>query len=74
MIAAVCRTIAAATAVQQGAIDGLEIPLAVIEATGMKIDRVPDFKPFRAAVEPVYENFKGSIGADLLTEALAAVQ
>lgn len=48
--------------------------VARLEAKGMKINRVPDFKPFRAAVQPVYENFKGSIGADLLQEALAAVQ
>ena len=27
----------------------------------MKVNRVTDFKPFRASVESVYEQFKGSI-------------
>ena len=38
----------------------------------MKVNRVSDFKPFRASVESVYEQFKGSIGADLMQEATAA--
>lgn len=130
------------TAVQQGAIDGLEIPLAVIdqnkyaevtkylsltnhtysaipllmnkrlfdrlpedlqkvvteagveatkrqrEATrentkvlldklagaGMTINAVDDLAPFRGAVSNVYDQFRDSIGSDLLDEALAAVQ
>ncbi|HEY8369019.1 MAG TPA: TRAP transporter substrate-binding protein [Thermodesulfobacteriota bacterium] len=48
--------------------------VARLEAKGMRINRVPDFKPFREAVRPVYKEFENSIGADLLKEALAAVQ
>jgi tripartite ATP-independent transporter DctP family solute receptor len=130
------------TAVQQGAIDGLEIPLGVIdqnkyyevtkflsltghiysmiglliakrsldrlpaelkaavieagaEATGaqrtanataqaafrdnlarhgMTINEVPDKAAFRRAVLPMYESFRGQIGADIIRDALAAVQ
>ena len=48
--------------------------IAKLEKSGMKINKVPDFKPFRASVQGVYEQFKGSIGPDLMQEALAAVQ
>ena len=130
------------TAVQQGAIDGLEIPLGVIdqnkyyevtkylsltghiysmiglliarrsldrlppdlkaavteagaEATkqqraanaaaqavfresltkhGMQVNEVPDKAAFRRGVLPMYESFKGQIGADVIKDALAAVE
>ncbi|MBV1799713.1 TRAP transporter substrate-binding protein [Siccirubricoccus sp. G192] len=130
------------TAVQQGAIDGLEIPLGVIdqnkyyevtkylsltghiysmiglliskrsfdrlpaelktavteaaaEATpvqraenarnaaeiarglagkGMQVNEVPDKTAFRRAVLPMYESFRGQIGAEIIRDALAAVQ
>jgi len=130
------------TAVQQGAVDGLEIPLAVVESSklyevtkflsitnhtysmigllmskrtfdklppdlqkaahaagvqatkaqrtaalaysqqlektladkGMKVNRVGDMKPFRAAVTSVYDKVRNDVGADLMKEALAAVQ
>ncbi|MFC7539553.1 TRAP transporter substrate-binding protein [Siccirubricoccus deserti] len=130
------------TAVQQGAIDGLEIPLGVIdqnkyyevtkylsltghiysmnglliskrsfgrlpadlkaavteagaEATreqrrsnaaaqaafreslarnGMQVNEVPDKAAFRRAVMPMYERFRAQIGADIVRDALAAVQ
>lgn len=48
--------------------------LASLEAKGMKINRVADVKPFRAAVQEVYTNVRGSIGEDLMKEALAAVK
>jgi len=48
--------------------------IARLEKSGMKINRVSDFKPFRASVQSVYEQFKGSIGPDLMKETLAAVQ
>ncbi len=38
----------------------------------MKVNRVTDFKPFRASVESVYETFKASIGPELMQEAAAA--
>lgn len=130
------------TAVQQGAIDGLEIPLAVIDGSkfnevtkflsltnhtysmiglvlskrtfdrlpedvrkqvaeaglaataaqrqaagatarelvgtlkgkGVQVNEVADLAPFRKAVLPMYENFRGQIGADVVQEALTAVQ
>jgi TRAP-type C4-dicarboxylate transport system substrate-binding protein len=130
------------TAVQQGAIDGLEIPLGVIdqnkyyevtkylsltghiysmigllmakrsfdrlpadlktavqeaatEATraqraanaaanaglleslrrhGMQVNEVADKAAFRRGVLPMYEAFRGQIGADIVRDALAAVQ
>jgi TRAP-type transport system periplasmic protein len=130
------------TAVQQGAIDGLEIPLGVIdqnkyyevtkylsltghiysmiglliakrsldrlpaelksavieagaEATGaqrvanaaaqaafrenlakhgMQVNEVPDKTAFRRGVLPMYESFRGQIGAEIIRDALAAVQ
>lgn len=45
-----------------------------LEKAGMKVNRVTDFKPFRASVESVYETFKASIGPDLMQEAAAAKQ
>ncbi|MEI6159615.1 MAG: TRAP transporter substrate-binding protein [Roseococcus sp.] len=128
------------TAVQQGAVDGLEIPLAVIEASrynevtkylsmtnhiysmigllsakrsfdrlpedlrgivreaataatatqraaslansrtitdslrgkGMTVNAVADPAAFRQAVLPMYESFRGAIGAEIVQEALAA--
>ncbi|RVT96055.1 TRAP transporter substrate-binding protein [Rhodovarius crocodyli] len=128
------------TAVQQGAIDGLEIPLAVIDANkyyevtkylsmtnhiysmiallmskrshdrlapdlraavqeagtaatarqrtaaatnaralvgslaqhGMTVNEVADPAAFRRAVMPMYESFRGAIGADIVRDALAA--
>ncbi|MEO3999676.1 TRAP transporter substrate-binding protein [Mesorhizobium sp. CAU 1732] len=45
-----------------------------LEATGMTVNRVEDFVPFREAVGSVYEQFRASIGTDLLDETLAAVQ
>ncbi|MBR0673322.1 TRAP transporter substrate-binding protein [Neoroseomonas soli] len=130
------------TAVQQGAIDGLEIPLGIIEQNkyyevtkylsltghiysmigllmakrsfdrlpadlkgpvqeaaaeairaqrtanaaantgfleslrrhGMQINEVPDKTAFRRGVLPMYESFRGQIGADIIRDALAAVQ
>jgi tripartite ATP-independent transporter DctP family solute receptor len=48
--------------------------LARLEKAGMKVNRVGDFKPFRASVQSVYEQFKPSIGPELMSETLAAVQ
>lgn len=130
------------TAVQQGAIDGLEIPLGIIEQNkyyevtkylsltghiysmigllmakrtfdrlpaelkgpvqeaaaeatraqrtanaaantgfleslrrhGMQINEVADKAAFRRGVLPMYESFRGQIGADIVRDALAAVQ
>jgi TRAP-type transport system periplasmic protein len=49
--------------------------LASLEAKGMKINHVKDVKPFRAAVQKVYADVRGTLGdAKLLDEALAAVK
>lgn len=45
-----------------------------LAAAGMQINDVPNAKPFRDAVMPVYDRFRGAIGADLLDQALAAVK
>ncbi|HEX5958179.1 MAG TPA: TRAP transporter substrate-binding protein [Hyphomicrobiaceae bacterium] len=59
------RTAAAAAATET---------LAKLEAAGMKVNRVGDMAPFRAAVKSVHEKFRPSIGPALLDEALAAVK
>jgi len=41
---------------------------------GMKVNSVGDIAAFRASVKPVYDKFKGSIGPELMNEALAAVK
>jgi tripartite ATP-independent transporter DctP family solute receptor len=41
---------------------------------GMQINEVPDKAAFRRAVLPMYESFRGQIGADIIRDALAAVQ
>jgi tripartite ATP-independent transporter DctP family solute receptor len=48
--------------------------LASLESKGMKVNRVKDVKPFRAAVGEVYDKARDSIGADLMKEALAAAK
>jgi tripartite ATP-independent transporter DctP family solute receptor len=41
---------------------------------GMKVNQVSDIPAFRASVRPVYEKFKGSIGADVMTDVMNAVK
>lgn len=48
--------------------------VSTLEKKGMKVNAVADITPFRNSVKPVYEKFKGSIGADLMIDALAAVK
>lgn len=43
-------------------------------AKGMKINAVEDLTPFRTAVKPVYERFRGNIGPQLLDDALKTLQ
>lgn len=72
---AVLDSAAAATKAQREASGAAaKDTLVKLEKAGMKINRVGDFKPFRASVQSVYEQFKPSIGADLMQEAMAAVQ
>ena len=52
-----------------------EAVLASLESKGMKINRVKDVKPFRAKVQKVYADVRGTLGdATLMDEALAAVK
>jgi TRAP-type C4-dicarboxylate transport system substrate-binding protein len=45
-----------------------------LKRQGMQVNEVPDKAAFRRGVLPMYENFKGAIGADIIRDALAAVQ
>lgn len=48
--------------------------LVALEEAGMKINNVDDVAPFREAVAPVYDEFRDSIGGDIVDQALAAVE
>jgi TRAP-type C4-dicarboxylate transport system substrate-binding protein len=37
----------------------------------MTINTIDDLKPFQEAVAPIYEKYRGIVGADLLDQALA---
>ena len=40
----------------------------------MKVNKVADIAPFRESVKPVYEQFKASIGPDIMEDVLAQVK
>lgn len=64
----------AATAAQRKASG--ENALSLVEslkAKGMQVNAIADPAPFRRAVMPMYENFRGQIGADIVQDALKAV-
>lgn len=46
--------------------------LKELAAKGMKINQVPDKKPFEEAVKPMYSEFKKEIGPDVLQTVLTA--
>lgn len=48
--------------------------LTNLRARGMQVNEVPDKAVFRRGVMPMYESFRGQIGADIIRDALAAVQ
>lgn len=48
--------------------------LESIRRNGMQINEVPDKAAFRRGVLPMYESFRGQIGAEIVRDALAAVQ
>jgi tripartite ATP-independent transporter DctP family solute receptor len=66
---------AAATATQrrQSAAAARDL-LEVLRGRGMQVNAVADTAPFRQAVLPMYESFRGQIGADIVQEALAAAR
>jgi tripartite ATP-independent transporter DctP family solute receptor len=66
---------AAATKDQRDAASANATEVAArLEKAGMKVNRVTNFVPFRESVKSVYEQFKSSIGADLMQDALATVK
>ncbi len=64
--------VAATKAQREAAGEAAKEVVAKLEKAGMKVNRISDFKPFRTSVESVYEQFKGSIGPELMQEAAAA--
>jgi tripartite ATP-independent transporter DctP family solute receptor len=66
-------TAATATQRRQSAAAAREL-LEVLRGRGMQVNAVADVAPFRQAVLPMYESFRGQIGADIVQEALAAAR
>ncbi len=48
--------------------------VGALEKKGMKVNTVTDITSFRNSVKPMYEKFKPSIGAETLSEVMAAVK
>lgn len=75
MKTAVNEAAAAAVRIERQTIGALAADLVrSLAGHGMQVNEVPDKATFRRAVLPMYENFRGQIGAELVREALAAVQ
>ncbi|MFM9888968.1 MAG: TRAP transporter substrate-binding protein [Burkholderiales bacterium] len=72
--AAVEAGIEATRAQRAMSLEAAKVVVKTLELKGMQVNRVTDFKPFRSAVSSVYDKVKGSVGEDLMKEALAAVQ
>ncbi|PZR94887.1 MAG: transporter [Stutzerimonas stutzeri] len=71
----VIEAAAAATASQRKAANATARELVgTLRSKGMQVNEVRDLAPFRKAVLPLYESFRGQIGADVVKQALAAVQ
>jgi len=65
---------ASITTQRQQAGDNARALVESLKGKGMQVNTVANVEPFRVAVRPMYENFKGQIGADVVQEALKAVQ
>lgn len=68
---------AAAEATKQQRIASLKASqevIATLESKGMKVNKVADIGPFRESVKGVYEQFKPSVGPDVMDDVLAAVK
>jgi tripartite ATP-independent transporter DctP family solute receptor len=68
---------AAAEATKQQRVASLKASqevIATLESKGMKVNKVADITPFRESVKVVYEQFKPSVGPDVMEEVLAAVK
>lgn len=44
--------------------------VAKIEAKGMKVNKVSDFKPFQEKVKKVYDQFRPNIGDEIFNQVL----
>ena len=65
---------AAAIAQRAAVAENTNAIIQALEADGMVINEVDDPGAFRSLVTPVYDEFRDSIGSDLLDAALAAVE
>jgi tripartite ATP-independent transporter DctP family solute receptor len=71
----VTEAAAEATRAQRAANGAANVSLLEsIRRNGMQVNEVPDKAAFRRGVLPMYESFRGQIGADIVRDALAAVQ
>lgn len=72
---AIVKAAAQATKEQRAAsLKASQEVIATLESKGMKVNKVADIAPFRESVKVVYEQFKPSIGADIMEGVLAAVK
>ena len=72
---AIVKAAAEATKQQRAAsLKASQEVIATLESKGMKVNKVADIAPFRELVKVVYEQFKPSIGADIVEDVLAAVK
>lgn len=72
---AVRRAARSAAVAQRAAVaENTNAIIEALAADGMVINEVADPAAFRSLVTPVYDEFRDSIGSDLLDAALAAVQ
>jgi tripartite ATP-independent transporter DctP family solute receptor len=72
---AIVKAAAEATKQQRAAsLKASQEVIATLESKGMKVNKVADIAPFRESVKVVYEQFKPSIGADIMEDVLAAVK
>ena len=72
---AIVKAAAEATKQQRAAsLKASQEVIATLESKGMKVNKVADIAPFRESVKVVYEQFKPSIGPDIVEDVLAAVK
>jgi TRAP-type transport system periplasmic protein len=72
---AIVKAAAEATKQQRAAsLAASQTVVATLESKGMKVNKVADIAPFRESVKPVYEQFKVSIGPDIMEDVLAQVK
>ena len=54
--------------------DSVEVQLSAIEEAGVQVNRNVDTTNMRAAVEPMYANYRDAIGADIYDRAMAFIK